>query len=143
MGQLLYFAYGATLPHDRVTALCPGADWLGSAQLEDHRLDFDTRGYPTARPAAGETVWGALWLLPSTTLPDLDAGEGAATGLALRTTARVISPAGPRTEAMLYLSTDKKTGSPAAELISRMLVGAANSRLPKAYVEKLRQLTPT
>lgn len=138
MGQILYFAFGKDLPHERVKAWCPGADWLGVAKVEGHRLGFDANGEARLEPEMGEIVWGALWLLPSTSLPELDRAEGATDGRTERTTARIVSPAGPRAEAMVYVGKADGAGRPGPDGLKELLAGAKESRLPDAYVKALK-----
>src|SRR5476651_1061518 len=103
-GQVLYFAYRANLRRDAFRQLCPGADWLGVARLEGHRPVIAWHGYASVQPDAASAVWGALWLVPAVRLPALDSFEEVAAGFYERVTRRVVTPAGPRVETMLYLA---------------------------------------
>jgi gamma-glutamylcyclotransferase (GGCT)/AIG2-like uncharacterized protein YtfP len=134
-GHMLHFAYGVDLPRAEFTRSCPGAEWFGPARLEGHRLVFDSSGRPNVRADSAGTVWGALWLVPAARLPELDAGAGEGYE---RTTRRIVSPAGPRTEATLYLSADPGEGVPSPALLEALLAGAKESRLPAAYVQELK-----
>lgn len=139
-GSMLHFAYGEDLAHAEFKRGCAGADWFGPAKLEDHRLVFDNEGRPNVRPEAGAVVWGALWLVPASSLAALDA---AAVAGYERTTRRIVSPAGPRTEATIYLSVNEFTGPPASGLAERLLAGAKENRLPAAYLQELRAWVKT
>ncbi len=134
-GHMLYFAYGEDLPRAEFMRLFPGAEWFGPARLEGHRLVANAVGRANVRPEAGVTVWGALWLVPAALLPALDAhaGEGYE-----RTTRRIVSPAGPRTEAILYLSTAPEEGTLSLARLAVLLAGARENRLPAAYVKELQ-----
>ncbi len=136
--QMLYFAYGANMRRDAFCRLCPGADWLGVARLEGHRVVIAWHGYASVLPAAASTVWGTLWLVPAAGLPALDAFEQMADGLYERVTRRVVTPAGPRVETMLYLAPRPDLGAPQPGYLEEVLAGAKENRLPAAY---LRQLT--
>ena len=78
----LYFAYGSNLRASQMLRLCPGHKHLGVARLDNHRLAFtlpDTEwqgGVADVIASAGDAVWGALYRLPATDLPSLDAYEG-------------------------------------------------------------------
>ena len=135
--QMLYFAYGANLRRGAFSRLCPGADWLGVARLEGHRFVIATHGYASVQPEAGSTVWGVLWLVPATHLPALDAFEEVEGGLYVRTTARVVSPAGPRIEVMIYVATGPDTGAAYPRYLEEVLEGARENKLPKDYIAKL------
>lgn len=136
-GHMLHFAYGEDLPHAEFTRACPGAEWFGPARLEGHRLVFEADGRANMQAHDGSVVWGALWLVPAATLPALDA-RAIARGYE-RTTRRIVSPAGPRTEATLYLSSViGKAGVPAAAQLAVLLAGAKENRLPPDYVAGLK-----
>jgi gamma-glutamylcyclotransferase (GGCT)/AIG2-like uncharacterized protein YtfP len=135
-GHMLYFAYGEDLPRSGFTRKFPGAEWFGPARLEGHRLVPNAVGLANVRAETGATVWGSLWLVPGSMLPALDAHAAEEYE---RTTRRIVSPAGPRTEATLYLST--ASGKPAAVLahLDVLLKGAKESRLPASYIKELSQ----
>ena len=135
-GYMLYFAYGEDLPRSGFTRRFPEAEWFGPARLEDHRLVADAAGLANVRPEAGATVWGALWLVPGAMLPALDAN--AAEGYE-RTTRRIVSPAGPRTEATLYLSIAAEKPASLLAHLDVLLKGARESRLPASYIKELSQ----
>ena len=138
--QVLYFAYGANLRHDAFRQLCPGADWLGVARLEAHRPIIAWHGYASVLPDAAATVWGALWLVPAIGLPALDKFELVAEGLYERVTRRVVTPAGPRVETMLYVAPRPDLGLPQPGYLEQVLAGAKENRLPAAYLRQLALL---
>jgi len=135
-GYMLYFAYGEDLSRSGFTRAFPGTEWFGPARLEGHRLVANAAGLANVRTEAGAVVWGSLWLVPGAMLPTLDAH--AADGYE-RTTRRIVSPAGPCTEATLYLSLESE--KPASSLIHLdvLLKGARESRLPASYIKELSQ----
>jgi hypothetical protein len=92
-------------------------------------------GRANVRPEEGATVWGALWLVPAALLTSLDAR---ATDDFERATRRIVSPAGPRTEATLYLSTSAGREASALMQLDALLTGARESRLPAAYINELK-----
>jgi len=136
-GYMLHFAFGADLSHAVFKRICPAAEWFGPARMENHRLTFTADGRAGVRAETGATVWGALWLVPAAMLPILDeqAGEHYE-----RTTRRIVSPAGPRTEATFYLPVDGGTGAPPPALIKILLAAAKENHLPATYVAELRAL---
>lgn len=137
--SLLYFDYASHLRREAFQEM-GGADWLGVARLEDYRLVIGVNGRPHAQPSPGSTVWGALWLLPAERLDWLDEHFGVNSGKCLRTTARIVSPAGPRGEAMLYLATAPGTGSLAPGERDEFVAAAKSIRLPGAYVAEVAKL---
>ncbi|CAM2972901.1 gamma-glutamylcyclotransferase family protein [Rariglobus hedericola] len=139
-GHMLHFAYGEDLPHAEFERVCPGAQWFGPAGLEGYQLVFNAAGRANVKAVEGATVWGALWMVPASSLPMLDAAM--AEGYE-RCTRRIVSPAGPRIEAMLYLSTASTEAAPAAGLLDVLLGAAKENRLPAAYVNELKALGMT
>jgi gamma-glutamylcyclotransferase (GGCT)/AIG2-like uncharacterized protein YtfP len=136
-GHMLYFAYGEDLPRAWFTRLFPGAEWFGPARLEGHRLVPNAAGRANLRTEAGATVWGALWLVPAALLPALDANAGSGYE---RTTRRIVSPAGPCTEATLYVSTVPGESAPTLVELDTLLIGARENRLPAAYIKELSEM---
>lgn len=134
-GHLLYFAYGEDLPHAGFKAACPGAEWFGPARLEDHRLVAGPGGRANVCKESGSIVWGSLWLVPAARMSELDAR--ASDGFE-RTTRRIVSPAGPRTEATLYLAKGRDKGATTLARLEDLLAGAEESRLPAGYIKTLR-----
>jgi gamma-glutamylcyclotransferase (GGCT)/AIG2-like uncharacterized protein YtfP len=139
-GQVLYFAYGANLRREAFRQLCPGADWLGVARLEGHRFVIAWHGYASAQPDPESTVWGVLWLVPAARLPALDDFEAVGAGWYERVTRRVVTPAGPRVETMLYLAPRPDLGAPHSGYLDEVLAGAKENKLPAAYVSQLARL---
>jgi gamma-glutamylcyclotransferase (GGCT)/AIG2-like uncharacterized protein YtfP len=125
---------------DAFQKLCPGADWLGVARLEGHRVIIAGHGYASVAPDAAATVWGVLWLVPAACLPALDAFEGVAEGHYVRDTARVTTPAGPRGEAMIYRAPRADLGVPAPGYLAAVLAAAKENKLPAAHQKALAQL---
>ena len=134
---MLYFAYGADMRRDAFVQRCPGADWLGLARLEDHRFVIGPRGLANVQTRKGEITWGVLWLVPAEQLPSLDAFASVGEGRCERTTRRIISPAGPRTEAMVYLTEQAGEGEASSNYLDEMLMGARENKLPAPYLAEL------
>lgn len=138
-GHMLHFAYGDDLSRAVFLKTCPGAEWFGPARMEGHRLIFDAAGRVSLRIAEGAVVWGALWLVPAAMLPVLDAGAGEGFG---RTTRRIVSPAGPRTEATLYVAEIAESAEevPAKEKLHALIEAAKENKLPADYLAVLKGL---
>lgn len=137
-GHLLYFAYGEDLPRAAFLKSCPGAEWFGPARLEGHRLAFTDGGLPTVRAAsASDAVWGVLWMVPAARLSALDARAPAGFE---RATRRIVSPAGPRTEAMVYVSASPRDAAPPADRLRALGEAAKENKLPAGYLSRLKAL---
>ncbi len=137
---LLYFDFAGFLGREAFQGKVESADWFGTARAEDCRIACAADGRLTFQPAAGAAVFGTLWMLPAEVLPWLDQHFGVAAGHSQRTTARVVSPAGPRTEAMVYLPTADSTGSPGSPDLAVIVAAARAQRLPAAYLAELTAL---
>jgi gamma-glutamylcyclotransferase len=139
-GQVLYFAYGANIGRKRFSSRFPGADWLGVARLPEHRLFIASHGYAGFEPASREAVWGSLWLFPAAELDALDEFEEVGRGFYERVTVKVVTPAGPVVEAMVYQTRMTEPGRPAMGYISEVVRGAKESGLPASYVDRIADL---
>ncbi len=116
---------------------CPGADWLGLARIEDHRFVIGPHGLANIQSRRGEQIWGILWFVPAGALVALDTLAGVGEGLCERTTRRIVSPAGPHTEAMVYLTEQAGEGEASADYLDEVLTGARESKLPATYLSEL------
>jgi len=107
--------------------------------MEGQRFVIGVYGTATVRAEEGATVWGALWLVPAAELATLDRMAGVEDGRSERTTRRIISPAGPRTEAMMYISSPAESaGVDVTGHMTEVIDGARENRLPPAYIKELQ-----
>jgi len=81
----LLFAYTAHITPTRILESAPGAEFKFIAHLPETRLVFPIKdgewdgGLPSVRAEAGNTVWGAVFEVPTNQLSGMDAveaGEG-------------------------------------------------------------------
>jgi gamma-glutamylcyclotransferase (GGCT)/AIG2-like uncharacterized protein YtfP len=107
--------------------------------MEGHRFVLGAQGVATLKAEEGATVWGALWLVPAGELATLDRLAGVKEGRSERTTRRIISPAGPRAEAMVYVSAlSGSADANAANHMAEVIEGALENRLPAIYIRELK-----
>ncbi len=139
---VMYFAYDATMGRDSLKSLCPGAEWLGVAKLEGHDLCIAMRGGLNVMPAVDSVVLGALWMLPASTLEALEDHHGVGAGLTRRITSRVVTPGGPRAEAMMYVApaTSSEPGSTVRGKWDAVLAAGVEIGLPAWYIEQMSSL---
>jgi len=77
-----YFAYGANIDPDRMTARVRGVRAVGPATLDGYALEFTIRdrhwggGVANIRPETGGRVWGMLWQGPDKAFSVLDTFRG-------------------------------------------------------------------
>lgn len=137
---LLYFDFAGFLGRDAFAGKVDPADWFGVARAEGFRVSRSDDGRLTLVAAAGAVTFGTLWMLPAEALPWLDNHFGVASGFSQRTTARVASPAGPRTEAMIYLPASAAAGRDPGPDLAAVIAAARAIRLPAAYLAELSAL---
>lgn len=145
MGHLLYFAYDHHMDESALRRTAPGTEPFGPSRLPGHALGLTATGDAEPVPRAGEVVWGMLWLVPAEHLASLDEAHGVNAGRRARDTVRIISPAGPPTQAICYLhSGNTKSGgntlSPRDTNWPLLLSAAKQQRLPDDYRRGLARL---
>jgi gamma-glutamylcyclotransferase (GGCT)/AIG2-like uncharacterized protein YtfP len=70
---MLYFAYAANLNHSHMSSLCPGAEALFSAVLENYTLTV--RQWFNIEPKKGANVQGGVWYISKEHVHYLDRYE--------------------------------------------------------------------
>ena len=147
-GPFLTFGYGSSLDGERMRATCPSAQFVSIARLPDHRLAFSIEskntwlgGVADARPAAGDEVWGALWLVDAADSRALDEHEGLFRDPPAyhRTTFEVTTPAGDvvRCRSYAVVEPDPAGFPPSPAFMRTLLRGARQIGLPEAYIARL------
>ena len=139
----LYFAYGSNLASSEMELSCPDHRFLGAARLDGFRLEFRRRsvrwggGAADLVPAAGDSVWGALYELPDGALEALDLKEGA--GFAYRRVDVDVELAGEPRRAIAYEVERKEPRevAPTDDYLRLLVAGAAERGLPNEYVEAI------
>lgn len=138
---MLLFAYGTLLDPARLAELAPGASHTHVAHLPETRLAFPTPdGYPSAEPASGHTVWGAIFSVSAQEMAAITAAE-AVEGRQPRHDFRAVDRAGTKYEVVTFVS--PVTGSdhsPAADYLRRVVKGARHWSLPTGWVVGLEEL---
>lgn len=150
-GPFLYFGYGSSLDGERLRATCPDARFVSVARLADHRLAFSIEsrntwhgGVADARPAAGEEIWGALWLIDAAGSRALDEHEGLfrVPPAYRRITVEVTTPAGDVVRCRSYAVVDPDPAGfpPSPAFKQTLLRGARQIGLPEAYIARLEAI---
>ncbi len=130
------FAYGSNLAAAELST----HRFLGTARLEDHRLEFRRRsvrwggGAADIVSARGEVVWGALYELPDAAVRELDAKEGQ--GFAYRRRPVRVRQGERTWGAVAYEVIDKEPHevAPTAEYLALVVRPARERGLPEEYV---------
>lgn len=142
---MLYFAYTARIDPDRMAEVSPGAEFAFIAHLPEWGLEFpiDGNGWggslPTATPATGSTVWGAVYSVPDADLRAIDSVETAEG----RTSASIeaMDRMGRRHAVITHLAeTDGEDGTePSLDYVNIMLAGSRHWSLPAGWIAGLQE----
>ncbi len=147
----LYFGYGSNLDADRLHIHCPSARFVSVARLRDHRLAFSIEskrnwhgGVGDVRPAPGEDVWGALWVIAGREGRELDEQEGVFRDPPAyrRITVEVETPAGDVVRCRSYqvVAPDAAGFAPSPAYKETILRGARAIGLPPDYLARLEAI---
>ncbi len=138
-----YFAYGSNLDEAQMQRRCPGAKWVGRAELSWYRLRFDGASQNWSRaavanilPSAERSVWGSLYEVTEHHLQLLDGFEHVPADYQRLITV-VVSPELGRCEAVTYLRPPQLLGRPTLDYLSAVLRGAIRHHLPMEYLARL------
>jgi gamma-glutamylcyclotransferase (GGCT)/AIG2-like uncharacterized protein YtfP len=132
----LYFAYGSNMSRAWMARLCPQAQALGPARLEDHRFMVMSGGYASVLPQAGDVVHGVLWRIAPGDLDALDRYEDVAGGL-YRRCMMGVEHRGAQQFAVIYVGQSRAAGRARAEYCELVLAAARDWELPEAYLAVL------
>ncbi len=135
---MFYFAYGSNMSVGHMRRLC---QWrcrvLGMADLSGYEFGFGSRGYGNIRPSQNSKVNGVLYDIDEKCLGALDNFEGYPKVFG-REKVEVSDIDGNKYQAWVYLEPPKEFGGkPKLEYLQRVIDGARENNLPKAWLEKL------
>jgi hypothetical protein len=146
--MLLYFAYTARIAPDRMAEVSPEASFEFIAHLPEWGLSFpiDGNGWggalPTASPAAGSTVWGAVYSVPEADLDAIDAVERVE-GRHL-TSVEAMDRSGRRHPVATHLADGAGgSGDPSPDYVTIMLAGSRHWSLPAGWIAGLEEYLGT
>lgn len=150
-GPFLYFAYGSNLSEARLHMHAPSARLVATARLEGYRLAFSIEskrswlgGVGDIVAAAGDEVWGALWMIAPEDSRELDAQEGVFRDPPAyrRLTVEVETAAGDRVRCRTYqvVTPDPAGFDPSPAYRETILSGARALGLPQAYLARLEAI---
>ncbi len=122
MGKFLYFAYGSNMLSERLTARCPSARFICTADAPRYVLKFSkpsTDGSGKATLVKGQLddkQPGGLYEIERSELPDLDKAEGNGKGYTRVDDFSVVrSDDGHRVDVTTYVNGGVKPGHGAAQ----------------------------
>jgi AIG2-like family len=148
--KFLYYAYGSNMLPARLTARCPSAVVVGTANAPNHRLEFTKRGLNDGSGKAtlvragerGVHIPGVLFEIARADLSKLDAAEGAGKGYDRHDQFEVlIAATGERVSAKTYLATKTEAHlKPYDWYLALVLAGAHHHELDAAHARRLREV---
>jgi gamma-glutamylcyclotransferase (GGCT)/AIG2-like uncharacterized protein YtfP len=148
-GATFYFAYGSNLETRNMKK------WLGRvppstiARLPDYRLAFNAEGfepqeiYANIVPHEGSSVWGVVYECEPEDLNKLDEYEDVDGGYYRRGRVVVVTAAGERLEADVYLACEGRLsadGQPSKRYSMQIISGAREHGLPSDYIRQIEML---
>ncbi|XP_017059093.1 gamma-glutamylcyclotransferase-like [Drosophila ficusphila] len=157
--KFLYFGFGSNMLADRIHIQNPTAVKIGPALLPDYRLDFAFESgrwggaVATIVPTLGDHVWGTLWEIDLSNLPDIDNQEGVHEGIyESRTVYVTLRTESKQTPARAYLLTKQPetnlyelsmdsvpaSRQPSKTYLQCLVKGAIESSVPEEYVRRLK-----
>ena len=138
---MLYFAYSAMLNPELLSSIAPGAKFLHVAHLPEAKLIFPTPdGKPSVRPAAGNTVWGAIFEMNAKEAAILEKAE-AEEGRIPRRDLRAVDRAGNKYEVVTYShAVVEGDHPPDPKYMAQVVKGARHWSLPAGWVAGLEDL---
>ncbi|XP_075163469.1 gamma-glutamylcyclotransferase-like [Haematobia irritans] len=159
--KFYYFGFGSNMLEKRIHIQNPTAVKIGPGKLANYRLDFNDfsrnwDGAPaTIVPHANRTVWGTVWEIDLTNLPDIDHQEGVHEGMyEAKSVPITLKSSGEVITARAYQLTDQPKNDfesmqpqeipskrlPSKTYIQCLVKGAIESGIDQEYVEWLRSL---
>lgn len=146
MAQFIYFAYGSNMASARLQRRTPSAQPMGMATLANYTTTFEKMGLDGSGKcgiyeAEGDEVYGVLFTVKTSELPELDAAEGQ--GVAYQSTwVSVTTAEGENLKALTYIPLSRDEGlRPKCWYRKHVLRGAREFNLPQALITKLENIT--
>jgi gamma-glutamylcyclotransferase (GGCT)/AIG2-like uncharacterized protein YtfP len=142
-----YFAYGSNMSLARLTQRVPSAKRIGTYQLPGYDLRFHKAGKDNSGKCdayytgnSEDVVIGALYEMPESERPALDAAEG----LGVHYNDKIITVLGQdgeSLEAMMYYAIDINLSvKPFCWYLNHVLIGAREINVPDNYLAKIQAI---
>jgi len=148
--SFLYYAYGSNMLPARLTARCPSAVVIATANAPSHGLEFTKRGLSDGSGKAtlvrtvdrGLHIPGVLFEIARADLQNLDDAEGAGKGYDRHDQFEVvIAGTSERVQATTYLATKTEAHlKPYDWYLALVLAGAHHHELDAAHTQRLREV---
>lgn len=142
---MLYFAYTTLINPNRIREFAPGAEFKFVAHLPETQLIFPHKngtwkgGLPSVRAEPGNTVWGAIFEVPSEQLSALDVCEKEEGRV--RVTLSAMDRSGKRHEVATHAFEENgnKQHKPSADYMAIVVEGSRHWQLPAGWIAGLEE----
>lgn len=140
----LYYAYGSNLLTERIRINNPSAKKIAVAKLDGWRLDFNLYGKSwhgaaaTIIPDDDSHIWGVVWELDKSDMPNLDKQEYGYDSL----TVSAYGHDGTKYECRSYVVNLPLQGDRRPSTIYKNVIikGAVEHELPEDYIAQLKKI---
>ena len=133
----LYFSYASNMDEAQMADRCPDARPVDGAMLPDYGIVITSQGYANVVESPGDVVFGLLWTISPADEESLDRYEGVRPGLYRKVEIGVTPIGGKAVRALIYLATERTTGSPRPGYLELVVAAARRHRLPEDYIRRL------
>ena len=145
-GYNYYFSYGSNMLKSQMQQRIPEAEFESRGFIKGYQLAFNREGsyrpgYGVASIVQGSSeVWGAIWKIPASSMTLLDTIEDNPDAYT-RNTMPVMTPSGSSILCEVYIAIPQKEHiAPEREYMDRMISGASEIGIDRAYIEKLESI---
>ena len=136
---MLYFSYGSNMVKEEMIVRCPGAEFLGLAELPGHRFVIAACGYGSVVPDPAGVVHGVLWRISEADKRRLDRYERVSEDMYRAVEVTVRESSGSDAAAIMYVA-GSWSGPPAKVrrgYLQRVVRAARAAGLPESYCARL------
>jgi hypothetical protein len=134
-----YFAYGSNMDRAHMARLCPAAEALGLAHLDNWHFFVARGGFASIAPRRGLRVLGVLWRITASDRIALDGYEAVGDGL-YQPTLLPVHHGDKLLRALGYVASDPTPGRPRPKYRELVLAAARDWRLPESYLRELERM---
>lgn len=133
-----YFAYGSNMHREHMREMCPQAEPMGVAGIDQHAFFISQGGYGSIHRKRVSTVLGVLWKISQRDLVALDAYESVGDGL-YQHAVMPVKFDGKLMRALVYVANDPRPGRCTPQYRKMVLEAAIEWDLPAEYLAGLEK----
>lgn len=134
-----YFAYGSNMFPEQMEHRCPKSEPVTQGMVRGWAFRINERGVATLAKAEKGKVYGGIYEISALDEAYLDIYEGVRSGAygKFRIPVEVLSR-NHLVDCLVYIDPSRKIGAPREGYLERIVAGAKWWRLPKDYVQQLK-----